>query len=363
MAKLTLKVTRLSEFTVSDEALGNNGERAVVGNTWLYWAHLSIYRFALPFARGRRVLDAGSGAGYGSAYLARHGANVLALEASDLAVSHSRQQYAGDSVTFENADLNEPLQLGDEVFDLVFSSNVFEHIANVDRLAAECARVLKPDGVLLVAVPPICSAAAMAGDMENPFHIHHIPPTAWQAKLERFFMQVRCFAHFGTGEFASKERENREIMLPPDRVTVRETDFEFLESSAKALLDKADSISAVFVCQGRRIPEGRETLEERTPASWQEPAAAARLIRERGKTTAPASQELPSALERVAAAENRAIEAEARLAGARAEIAALALRVAALESSTSWKITRPLRNIADAIRGKMIQDFSRWDVY
>ena len=39
--------------------IGNNGERATIGNTWLYYAHLSIYRFAIQFLRpGARVLDA-----------------------------------------------------------------------------------------------------------------------------------------------------------------------------------------------------------------------------------------------------------------------------------------------------------------
>ena len=59
---------------ISDAELTNAGERMIVGNISGYWAHLSIYHFALPFARGRRVLDAGCGAGYGAAYLARHGA-------------------------------------------------------------------------------------------------------------------------------------------------------------------------------------------------------------------------------------------------------------------------------------------------
>jgi hypothetical protein len=59
-----------------EECLTNAGERMIVGNLWGYWAHLSIYRFAVPFAQGKRVLDAGSGSGYGSSYLARHGAKA-----------------------------------------------------------------------------------------------------------------------------------------------------------------------------------------------------------------------------------------------------------------------------------------------
>jgi SAM-dependent methyltransferase len=261
-----------------EERLTNAGERMIVGNLWGYWAHLSIYRFAVPLAQGKRVLDAGSGSGYGSSYLARHGASVLALDAGIFAIEHSRQRYAGDTVTFEVADLNSRLSLGDNVFDLVFSSNVFEHVANVDGLAAECARVMKGDGAAIIAVPPICSAAALAADMDNHFHVHHIPPTAWAAKLGRFFADVQCYGHFGLGEFASPARQEHEMRLPPDDVTIRETDFEFPEMSPADMLRQGTSITALFVCRGPRPKPEPQTIQERTPFDWREGEVAANKI-------------------------------------------------------------------------------------
>jgi len=283
---------------VTPEALTNAGERMIVGNMWGYWAHLSIYHFALPFALGKRVLDAGSGSGYGAAYLARRGAQVLALDAGELAILHSRERYAGDPVTFEVADLNVPLPAGDEVFDLVFSSNVFEHVGNVDGLAAECARVVKPEGTVIIAVPPITSAEVMAADMENQFHVHHIPPSAWMAKLERFFTEVRCHAHYHSEAFSDPETIRREQTSGADKVTIRETDFVFPETEATALGREPYSITAVFVCRGRRAPPLPETLAERTPAAWWEGVRAAALI---GRLTG----ERDSAVARAHAAEAR----------------------------------------------------------
>jgi 2-polyprenyl-3-methyl-5-hydroxy-6-metoxy-1,4-benzoquinol methylase len=265
---------------ISEAALTNAGERMTVGNMWGYWAHLSIYRFAIPYAQGKRILDAGSGSGYGAAYLARYGADVLALDAGSVAIEHSRQRYAGDAVTFEVADLNSRLPVGDEIFDLVFSSNVFEHIANVDGLAAECTRVIKPGGVVIIAVPPICSAAALAADMDNQFHVNHIPPTAWAAKLSRFFSNVECHAHFGTGEFSSQESHHREIRLTPDKVTIRETDFDFPKMAPEEMMIRGTSITAVFVCRGPKAIPDSETVIERTPTSWSEGEVAARKIGE-----------------------------------------------------------------------------------
>jgi 2-polyprenyl-3-methyl-5-hydroxy-6-metoxy-1,4-benzoquinol methylase len=354
---------------VDPAALTNDGERVIVGNMLAYWAHLSIYHFALPLAVGRSVLDAGSGAGYGAAYLARHGAaGVLALDAGHEAVEHSRRRYAGDAVTYEVADLNERLPVGDRVYGLVFSSNVFEHVGNVDGLAAECARVVADNGAVIVAVPPIISAEVMALDIGNRFHVHHIPPSAWQAKLQRFFSEVRCYAHRGRGEFASKEREWAEIMTPPDRVTIRETDFEFPEIEPSSL---QDSITAVFVCRKPRGEQGAETLAERTPAAWREGEMAARAIaaehaavnqlREQvaamrggspGASGDAATLEQIVAVERATVTElrRRVVALEAELSEMQTQSPQLAFRVAALESSTSWRITAPMRAIAGALR-------------
>ena len=348
--------------TVIDEAtLTNAGERMIVGNMWGYWAHLSIYHFALPFVAGGRVLDVGCGAGYGSAHLARHGAKVLAFDGSAVAIEHSRLRYAGDTVTFEVADLNEPLPLGDGAFDLVFSSNVFEHVGNVDALAAECARVLAPGGVAVIAVPPICSAAAMAIDMDNRFHVHHIPPTAWSAKLSRFFEDVRCHSHVGAGAFADRERERREMSLPADQVTIRETDFAFPESSAQRMFDANDSITAVYVCRKRRQPPGPETLAERTPAAWREGEVAAQTLAAARGGPAGAGladgdathvRRASAALLQATAADERATAAEEHAAVALAESRRLAARIAGLEASTSWRLTAPLRAAVTALRGR-----------
>lgn len=334
-----------------DEDVGNNGERMIVLNAWLYWAHLSIYRFALPFVAGRHVLEAGAGEGYGAAYLVRHGAaSVRALEFSPQAVQHAERKYAGNAVRYEVADLNQPLPLGDRSVDVVFSSNVFEHIGRVDVLAAETARVVAPQGVVIVAVPPVTSAAVLEADMHNQFHVHHIPPSAWEAKLLRFFADVRCHAHRGRGVFASKAREQEEIALPPDRVSIRETDFEFPETTGPALDRDAETITAIFVCRAPRAVPGPETIAERTPAEWCEGQVAARLIaRERAAASeARAAAASLAALPVPAMIEPPAAEVPDTAALARAM--AVEARLAAIEASTIWRAAGPLRGLMNRLR-------------
>ena len=77
--------------------------------------HLARYRFAAQFARGRRVLDAACGEGYGTAILAAAGARAaVGVDIDQPTVDHARAKYGLD---FERADVAE-LPFEDGSFDL-----------------------------------------------------------------------------------------------------------------------------------------------------------------------------------------------------------------------------------------------------
>ena len=265
--------------TERDLKVNNSNERVIVVNMWTYWAHLSIYRFAMDYCRGKTVLDAGSGSGYGAAYLAENGANVVALEIDPDAVDYSRSRYQRFADIFTVTDLNQPLALPDRHFDVVFSSNVFEHIPNVNGLAAECARIVKSDGTLIVAVPPITLPWIAEDDMLNYWHVHHLPPAAWHAKLSRFFADITCFGHAGRGDWGKADVQDAEIHRRPENVTIRETDFEFPPVTI-GQLNSWQCITAIFVCRRPRSEALPETVAERMPADWFEGAMTAKLIRQ-----------------------------------------------------------------------------------
>jgi 2-polyprenyl-3-methyl-5-hydroxy-6-metoxy-1,4-benzoquinol methylase len=129
-----------------------------------YYAHLSIYDFVRPWILGGRVLDVGCGTGYGSLYLRRSGAHeVVALERDEALVNELVKRQS--DVTFKRCDLDYgvlPAETGS--FDVVFCSNVLEHVAYVDPIVAEFSRVVKLTGSVLVAVPPIVAAGGIQLD-------------------------------------------------------------------------------------------------------------------------------------------------------------------------------------------------------
>src|ERR1051325_2876469 len=83
----------LSEFT---------GERVIPGqvDVDLLNVHLARYAFAARLARGKRVLDAGCGAGYGSAELARVALAVTGIDVAAEAVEFARENYRMPGLTF-----------------------------------------------------------------------------------------------------------------------------------------------------------------------------------------------------------------------------------------------------------------------
>jgi SAM-dependent methyltransferase len=345
-------VTR--DWAAEDSTVGNDGERVTVHNGWAYWSHLSIYRFAVPFVVGHRILDVGSGSGYGAAYLAIHGAaDVLGLDVGAGAIAHSQRRYqAHRRVRYQVADLNLPLPVGDQSSDVIFSSNVFEHVGNVDGLASECARALTPDGIMIVAVPPLVSPDVLLDDIHNQFHVNHLPPWAWLAKLGRFFEEVECYGHRGLGEFASKERERLEIERSSEDITIRETDFEFPRTSVEGFGSNgwSWSLTAIFVCRRPRPKAYPETLAERTPAAWREGEVAARVLAEERAVSKRLRAELGVLQSRVEQTQAELRAAAAQIAEGDQASARAAAEVTTLKNSRSWRATAPVRALVTLAR-------------
>lgn len=107
-------------------------------------AELALAETLLPV--GGRILELGAGDGWQASILARHGFTVTALDVASSA--GSAKQYAPVTV-YDGRTIPFP----DGSFDAIFSSNVLEHVKDFDRIQAELARVLKPDGVAVHCVP------------------------------------------------------------------------------------------------------------------------------------------------------------------------------------------------------------------
>lgn len=101
-----------------------------------------------PF-EGLTLLDVGSGGGLLSEPLARMGFSVTGIDAGDknVHIARAHAEQSGVAVTYRNTT---PENLGaDEMFDVVLSMEVVEHVPDVSVFLGHVAARLKPGGAFM----------------------------------------------------------------------------------------------------------------------------------------------------------------------------------------------------------------------
>jgi 2-polyprenyl-3-methyl-5-hydroxy-6-metoxy-1,4-benzoquinol methylase len=235
----------------SVEEVSESGERVThLYPNDCYKAHLSIYHFATQFCQGGIALDAGSGAGYGTAYLAENGARfVWGVELSDKAVAFSRHYFKRPNLRYRQSDLQAISDFPDRSFDMIFSSNVLEHVPDVTAFFRAASRLLKPEGALVIAVPPIIRESDWAENIDNIYHLNIWTPRQWQHTLSLFFSEIEPYWHG-----FHKPGATLDFMNTPEQSSMSEKDFIFTPISMEALY-KDSSLTVIFVARKPRAED------------------------------------------------------------------------------------------------------------
>ncbi len=227
------------------EALTFTGER-LHGENALFGVdlvrHRAAYAYAISQARSHgaeRVLEVGSGTGYGTAELAEAGLDVFAVDrvSPDRDARHPR-------VGFVRADAGS-IPLADDAFDLVVSFQVIEHLEDPTRYAASIARMTKPGGFALITTPNLAQS-----DRENPFHVREYMADELADLLGAHFEEVEMLGVSATPEPMAYYDERLERI----RRIVRIDPLGLRRRLPRGLIDRLFAMFAVVVRRG--IAEG-----------------------------------------------------------------------------------------------------------
>ena len=182
--------------------LGTRGRRRVIEDRWrVFGRMLRDWRARHGHTGVLTVLDAGCGDGINLVGL-REVAAQLNLQIDLYGLDYNPLRLA----RARNVDADTRLQRGSlyflpfarDSFDVVLCNHVLEHVPDASTALSELARVLRPDGLLIVGIP---NEGCLMGRLRNRFvqpsigrttdHVHFFTATLVTDALQRAGLQVQ----------------------------------------------------------------------------------------------------------------------------------------------------------------------------
>jgi SAM-dependent methyltransferase len=141
--------------------------------SWYYLEEKSEYHMAVRLIpAGSSVLEVGCGSGAFSTFLPP-GCRYRGLEYNDEAIRKARQR----GLDVDRSSIEELSRSSESMFDVACAFQVLEHVASPASFLAAAVRLLKPRGLLIIAVPS--EDSFMADEVNNVLNMppHHL--TRW----------------------------------------------------------------------------------------------------------------------------------------------------------------------------------------
>lgn len=169
-------------------------ERVTPGtDSWRMYGHehLQRYEYFASAYKGKKVLDAACGTGYGTHYISTQGAaSVLGLDISEEAIGYCTKHYTGPGLEYRRYNLSQLSRL-EEQFDVIVSFETVEHLADPALFIADAAKLLKPGGLFICSMPNKKRHSDSGGI--NPFHLNELPWEDFKNLFEKHFLINGCF--------------------------------------------------------------------------------------------------------------------------------------------------------------------------
>lgn len=163
----------------------------------IYHRCLFAYEAASTSIAGK-VVELGSGEGYGIRMIAPKSSSYLAVD---------KFKPLGDipkGVEFRQLMLPSLQGIADSSFDFAITFQVIEHIRDDNRFLSEIHRVLKPGGCLMLTTPNRLMSLS-----RNPWHVREYTGEELKSKVQKVFNQVELLGVFGNEAINRYHDDNR----------------------------------------------------------------------------------------------------------------------------------------------------------
>ncbi len=148
------------------------------------------YRIVSDYAQSGKILDVGCGTGELLKYFRDMGWYTTGIEPVDKAREFAIQQNKIEVYPEEQLKKFEQ-----DTFDVVTLWHVLEHVYDLNQRLEELKKILKPEGVLFIAVPMIDSYDAVHygsfwGALDVPRHLYHFSKTTMSNLLQKHSFHI-----------------------------------------------------------------------------------------------------------------------------------------------------------------------------
>ena len=153
-------------------------------------SHLARYLFVAEHVRGKRVLDAGTGTGYGALVLKMAGATeVQGIDIDPAAIEQAKGRFQFEGLNYQVDDC-EKLANVQGPFDVICNFENIEHLNRPEAFLENAARLLSDDGVLFCSTPDRAASEWEADRPNNPFHTVEWYREEFEAVLAKHFDDI-----------------------------------------------------------------------------------------------------------------------------------------------------------------------------
>ena len=185
---------------ISPDELVNSGCSGFLFNRLLF-AYDYVKR---NIKKGSLVLDLGSGEGYGASYLSDSHL-VVGVDAEKCSIKKSQKKYSNKNCFFLPCK-GDRLPFKEDVFDVVVSVHVIEHIKEERDFVSEIHRVLSPGGLFFVHTPNRVLRLKPGQRPWNRFHVREYDTLDLKRALSACFSEIDVYGITGRQEIFQYEK-------------------------------------------------------------------------------------------------------------------------------------------------------------